>query len=115
MRRRSHFTPGLLQGIYHFVIVGFLRQLTKLPLQEYQAERIFQDSALRISGKLLFQIKVLDFNYEALGVTHFAENLSRFLRVKSFQGFPPLQVTWTRHRVGFTGHSPAAKVLTARR
>jgi hypothetical protein len=111
LRSRSHFLPGFLERIDHLVIVGFAGEVCELVLEEDEAEGVFKNSALRIVGKVLFEIEILDALDEVGWIANGAQDFTGFFGVEGFEFRSPLQVAGFGHGKRVAGDFPAANVL----
>ena len=82
-------------------------------LEKYEAERVLEDGGFRITGKILFQVQILDPGYRIFSVADFAEDLPGLIGVKGLEGVAPPQIPGTIHRVFLPRYLPPADVLTA--
>jgi ATP-dependent Clp protease ATP-binding subunit ClpX len=112
---RSHFLPGLLQGVNHFVVGGFVGKVGELILEEDQAEGVFENAAVGIVGETLLEIELLDPGDDGFGIARLSKNFPGLFSMEDFEPGAPLEIAGAGHRILLAWNLPAAEMLTAGR
>lgn len=110
----GHFLPGFAEGVDDLVLSGFSGEVSELIFQENEAKGVFQNTAIRVLREILLEIQVLDADDRVVRVTDLAENFTRFLGMKLFEGGSPAEITRAIHWIRVAGNLPAAEVLATR-
>src|SRR5881394_4246784 len=114
MAGSRHFAPRLLEGIDDFLVVGLLRELGQLELEEEQAKRVFQYAAFGIGWKILLEVQLAHASHHFLRVTNGAEHGGGFFGMEALKIAAPLQVSGAWHFVAAAWNHPATQVLATR-
>jgi len=109
----AHLRPGFTHGVENLFFGSFAGEGPELKFEEHKTESVFENLAIGVVGKILFQIQVADFGDDFGGATGFAQDGLGFIGVELFEVVAPAEVARSCHGVFFARDHPAAQVLAA--